>query len=170
MRCSYFIFFSIFYQVFEIREINNYFSNADVKVKMNNISWMYRGMLSSEQQPKRLSVMAHVLNILWFAISFMIVENHGKVSAYSLVDRPDVSNSSEEYGYYNIYNKIDSLQKSFQTLETNVQRKNNMLRQVLQSITEMDDNIEMSDENSKGTTTFQPVQKKGKFLLGIHTC
>ena len=114
--------------------------------------------------------MAHVLNILWFAVSFMIVENHGKVSAYSLVDRPDVSNSSEEYGYYNIYNKIDSLQKSFQTLETNVQRKNNMLRQVLQSITEMDDNIEMSDNSSQETTTFQPVQKKGKCLLGLHTC
>ena len=87
----------------------------------------------------------------------------GKVSANSLADRSDVSNSSEEYGYYNIYDKIDSLQTTFQTLETNMQRKNNMLRQVLQSFTEMDDNIEMSDQSSQGPTTIQPVQNKGKF-------
>ena len=103
--------------------------------------------------------MAQVLKNLWFvAVSFMIGE---KVNAYSLVDRSDVSNSSEEYGYYNIYDKIDSLQTTFQTLETNMQRKNNMLRQVLQSITEMDDTIEMSDHSRQGTTTIQPVQNKG---------
>ncbi|XP_078322073.1 uncharacterized protein LOC111112209 [Crassostrea virginica] len=97
--------------------------------------------------------MAQVFTILWFvAVSFMI---GGKVNAYSLVDQSNVSNSSEEYGYYNIYDKIDSLQKAFQTLETNVQRKNNILRQVLQSITEMDDNTEMSDESSQGTKTLQ---------------
>ena len=100
--------------------------------------------------------MDQLFKIVWFvAVSFMI---SGEVSAYSLADRSDVSNSSEEYGYYNIYDKIDSLQTAFQTVETNMQRKNNMLRQVLQSITEMDDNIEMSDESSQVTNTIQPVQ------------
>ena len=107
--------------------------------------------------------MDQLFKIVWFvAVSFMI---SGKVSAFSLADRSDVSNSSEEYGYYNIYDKIDSLQTAFQTVETNMQRKNNMLRQVLQSITEMDDNFEMSDQTSQGTTTIQPVQNKGKFKL-----
>ena len=107
--------------------------------------------------------MEQLFKIVWFvAVSFMI---GGKVNAYSLADRSDFSNSSEEYGYYNIYDKIDSLQKAFRTLEPNVQRKNNILRQVLQSITEMDDNIEMSDQSSQGPTTIQPVQKKGKFKL-----
>ena len=64
-----------------------------------------------------------------------------------------------------MYDKIDSLHTAFQTLKTNMQRKTNMLRQVLQSITEMDDNIEMSDQSSQGTTTIQPVQNKGKFKL-----
>ena len=107
--------------------------------------------------------MAQILKILWFvAVGFMI---GGKVNAYSLADRSDVSNSSEEYGYYNIYDKINSLQTTVQTLETNVQRKNNILRQILQSITEMDDNIEMSDQSSQVTTTIQPVQNKGKFKV-----
>ena len=93
---------------------------------------------------------------MWFvAFVFKIVE---KGSAYSLA----VSNSSEEYVYYNIYNKIDSMQKAFQTLETNVQRKNTMLRQILQPITTMDDNIEMSDQSSQVTKTVQPIQKNGK--------
>ena len=102
--------------------------------------------------------MIQILKYLWFiVVSFMI---GGKVSAYSLVDR---HNSSEEYGYYNIYNKIDSLQKAFQTLESNVQRKNNMLRQVLQSITEMNDTIEMSEERSQGPMIIQTIEKNGKF-------
>ena len=101
----------------------------------------------------------HFFNLLWFvAFVFMIGE---KGSAYSLA----VLNSSEEYGYYNIYNKIDSMQKAFQTLETNVQRKNNMLRQILQPITEMDDNIRMSDQSSQVTKTVQPLQKNGKFKM-----
>ena len=89
----------------------------------------------------------------------------GKVSAYSLVDRHNVSNSSEEYGYYNIYNKIDSLQKAFQTLETNGQKKNNILRQVLKSITEIDEHIEMSDERSQGPMVIQTIEKNGKFKV-----
>nr|XP_022295370.1 uncharacterized protein LOC111105386 [Crassostrea virginica] len=102
--------------------------------------------------------MMHFFNLLWFvAFVFMIGE---KGSAYSLA----VSNSSEEYGYYNIYNKIDSMQKAFQTLETNVQRKNNMLRQILQPITEMDDNIKMSDQSSQVTKTVQPLQKNDTFV------
>ena len=102
---------------------------------------------------------------MWFvAVSYMI---GGKVSAYSLADRSDVSNSSEEYGYFNtyMYDKIDSLHTAFQTLKTNMQRKNNMLRQVLQSITEMDDNFQIPDQSSQGTTKVQTVQNKGKFKL-----
>ncbi|XP_078321967.1 complement C1q-like protein 4 [Crassostrea virginica] len=51
------------------------------------------------------------------------------------------------------------MQKAFQTLETNVQRKNTMLRQILQPITKMNDNIEMSDQSSQETKTVQPLQK-----------
>ncbi|XP_078321678.1 uncharacterized protein LOC144621765 [Crassostrea virginica] len=102
--------------------------------------------------------MDQLFKIVWFVVVSFVIS--GEVSAYSLADRSAVSNSSEEYGYYNIYDKIDSLQTAFQTVETNMQRKNNMLRQVLQSITEMDDNIEMSDKSNEGTTTIQPVQNK----------
>ena len=101
----------------------------------------------------------HFFNLLWFVAFVFIIGEKG--SAYSLA----VSNSSEEYGYYNIYNKIDSMQKAFQALETNVQRKNNMLRQILQPITEMDDNIKMSDQSSQVTKTVQPLQKNGKFKM-----
>nr|XP_022295512.1 uncharacterized protein LOC111105483 [Crassostrea virginica] len=97
--------------------------------------------------------MLHFLNFVWCVAFVFIIGEKG--SAYSLA----VSNGSEEYGYYNIYNKIDSMQKAFQTLETNVQRKNNMLRQILQPITKMDDNIEMSDQSSQVTKTVQPLQK-----------
>ena len=104
--------------------------------------------------------MVQIVKCLWFIVVRFIIG--GKVSAYALADRSDVSNSSEEYGYYNIYNKIDCLQNAFQTLETNVQRKNNMLRQVLESITEMDDTIEMADERSQGTMVIQTMEKNGK--------
>ena len=103
--------------------------------------------------------MLHILNFVWFVAFVFIIGEKG--SAYSL----EVSNKSEEYGYYNIYNKIDSMQKAFQTLETNVQRKNNMLRQILQPITKMDDNIEMSDQSSQVTKTVQPLQRNGKFKM-----
>ena len=103
--------------------------------------------------------MLHFLNFVWFVVFVFIIGEKG--SAYSL----EVSNKSEEYGYYNIYNKIDSMQKAFQTLETNVQRKNKMLRQILQPITKMDDNIEMSDQSSQVTKTVQPLQRNGKFKM-----
>ncbi|XP_078321148.1 uncharacterized protein LOC111115354 [Crassostrea virginica] len=96
--------------------------------------------------------MFHILNFVWFVAFVFIIGVKGSASLA-------VSNSSEEYGYYNIYNKIDSMQKAFQTLETNVQRKNNMLRQILQPITKMDDNIEMSDQSSQVTKTVQPLQQ-----------
>ena len=102
--------------------------------------------------------MVHFLNFVWFVAFVFIIGVKGSASLA-------VSNSSEEYGYYNIYNKIDSMQKAFQTLETNVQRKNNMLRQILQPITEMDDNIKMSDQSSQVTKTVQPLQKNGKFKM-----
>ena len=102
--------------------------------------------------------MLHILNFVWFVAFVFINVEKGSVSLA-------VSNSSEEYGYYNIYKKIDSMQKAFQTLETNVQRKNNMLRQILQPITKMDDNIEMSDQSSQVTKTVQPLQQNGKLKM-----
>lgn len=70
-------------------------------------------------------------------------------SAFLLNDHANASVGHPDTGNYNIYSKIDALERTLQNLETNVREKtthsDTLMRQVLLTVTEMDAKIESSD-------------------------
>ena len=65
----------------------------------------------------------------------------------SLDRRTNVTRRTDNDTYYNIYTKINTLQKDLKSLETKLQTRTKLLRQVLRSVLEMDSNLEMSETN-----------------------
>lgn len=70
-------------------------------------------------------------------------------SAFLLNDHANASVGHPDTGNYNVYSKIDALERTLQNLETNVREKtthsDTLMRQVLLTVTEMDAKIESSD-------------------------
>ena len=58
----------------------------------------------------------------------------------SLDKRTRFAKRTDKDTYYNIYIKINALEKDLKNLETRLQKKNKLLRQVLQSVIEIDSN------------------------------
>ena len=71
-----------------------------------------------------------------------------RVESFLFNVHANVSGSPSDNGYYNIYSKIDYLERALQNLETSVQQKethmDTLLRQVLLTVNEMDAKIESS--------------------------
>lgn len=69
--------------------------------------------------------------------------------AFLLNDHANASVGHPDSGNYNIYSKIDALERSFQNLETTVREKtthsDTLMRQVLLTVTEMDVKMGASD-------------------------
>lgn len=69
--------------------------------------------------------------------------------AFLLNDHANASLGHPDSGNYNIYSKIDALERSFQNLETTVREKtthsDTLMRQVLLTVTEMDAKMGASD-------------------------
>ena len=63
--------------------------------------------------------------------------------------------------YYNIYTKINSLEKDLSNLETKLQKRTKLLRQVLRSVIEMDSNVGLLDKSPKKQTNLAS-KKNGK--------
>nr|XP_022309764.1 uncharacterized protein LOC111115354 [Crassostrea virginica] len=90
--------------------------------------------------------MSTLINLLWLVLVNVMVEY--RVESFLFNVHANVSGSPSDNGYYNIYSKIDSLERALQNLETSVQQKethmDTLLRQVLLTVNEMDAKIESS--------------------------
>ena len=90
--------------------------------------------------------MSTLVNLLWLVLVNVMVEY--RVESFLFNGHANVSGSPLDNGYYNIYSKIDYLERALQNLETSVQQKethmDTLLRQVLLTVNEMDAKIESS--------------------------
>ena len=95
---------------------------------------------------KHVTMMPRFVNLLWLVFANAIIGS--KVESFLFNGHANVSGSPLDNGYYNIYSKIDYLEKALQNLETSVQQKethmDTLLRQVLLTVNEMDVKIESS--------------------------
>lgn len=80
---------------------------------------------------------------------FLVILTTTFSRAFLLNDHANASVSHPDSGNYNIYSKIDALERSFQNLETTVREKtthsDTLMRQVLLTVTEMDAKMGASD-------------------------
>ena len=84
-----------------------------------------------------------------------------RVGANSLDKRTSFAKRANKDTYYNIYTKINAQEKDLKKLKTRLQKKNKLLRQVLQSVKEMDSNLELPDKSLKKQTNL--ASKKNVF-------
>ena len=64
----------------------------------------------------------------------------------------NVAKRTNNNTYYNIYTKINTLEKDLSNLETKLQKRTKLLRQVLRSVIEMDSNVGLLDKSPKKQT------------------
>lgn len=80
---------------------------------------------------------------------FLVILTTTFSGAFLLNEHANASVGHSDSGSYNIYSKIDALERSFQNLETTVREKtthsDTLMRQVLLTVTEMYAKIEASD-------------------------
>lgn len=95
---------------------------------------------------KRLTIMSISQTRLLFCLVILTTTFS---SAFLLNEHANASVGHPDSGNYNIYSKIDALEKSLQILETTVREKtthsDTLMRQVLLTVNEMDTKIESSD-------------------------
>lgn len=84
-----------------------------------------------------------------FLLLFLVLLITTEAVAFLLNGNKNASAGSPDNGYYNIYSKIDVLERSLQNLEMTVREKtthsDTLMRQVLLTVTEMDDKLDSSD-------------------------
>lgn len=80
---------------------------------------------------------------------FLVILTTTFSGAFLLNDHANASVGHPDSGNYNIYSKIEALERSFQNLETTVREKtthsDTLMRQVLLTVTEMDAKMGASD-------------------------
>ena len=104
-------------------------------------------------------MMSQLLRFLWCIAFIMMAEI--LVKGHPIADQS--SNITEDNGYYNIYSKIDSLEKSLQNLQTGVKNRNKLLQQVFLAIAEFDADPAMTDVDLK-SLVLQTKSKNGNFI------
>ena len=90
-----------------------------------------------------------------------------RVAANSLDKRTRFAKRTDKNTYYNIYAKINALEKDLKNLETRLQKKNKLLRQVLQSVLE-DSNLELPDKSLKKQTDLASKKNGNVFSQKIN--
>ena len=65
----------------------------------------------------------------------------GSCGEHSVDRRANVVKRADNDTYYNIYTKINTLEKYVSNLETKLQTRTKLLRQVLKSVLELDSNL-----------------------------
>nr|XP_022310183.1 uncharacterized protein LOC111115653 [Crassostrea virginica] len=96
----------------------------------------------------------------------------GSCGEHSLDRRANVVKRSDKNTYYNIYTKINAMETDLKNLETKLQKRTKLLRQVLQSVLEMDSNIGLPDKNQKNQTNLTSKENAVGFttyLYGSYT-
>ena len=87
----------------------------------------------------------------------------GSCGEHSLDKRANVVKRSDNDTYYNIYTKINTLEKYVSNLETKLQTRTKLLRQVLKSVLELDSNLGLPKKNLK-KENIQASKKNGNFF------
>nr|XP_022305015.1 uncharacterized protein LOC111112022 isoform X2 [Crassostrea virginica] len=95
--------------------------------------------------------------LLFLAVCLIIGD---RVAANSLDKRTSFAKRTDKDTYYNIYTKINALEKDLKNMETRLQKKNKLLRQVLQSVLE-DSNLELPDKSLKKQTNLASKKNVG---------
>ena len=103
--------------------------------------------------------MSQLMRFLWCIAVIMMAGI--PVRGHPIADQS--SNNTEDNGYYNIYSKIDSLEKSLQNLQTGVNNRNKLLQQVFLAIAEFDADPAMTDVDLK-SLVLQTTSKNGNFI------
>ena len=110
-----------------------------------------------------LTMTPFVKCLLSIAVCLMIGNTFG---TNSLDKRTSFAKRSDTDTYYNIYTKINALEKNLKILETRLQKKNKLLRQVLQSVIETDSNPGFPVKTLKKQNILES-KKNGNGLLKI---
>ena len=104
-------------------------------------------------------MMSQLMRFLW-CIAFIMMAGI-LVGGHPIADQ--TSNNTEDNGYYNIYSKIDSLEKNLHNLQTRVKNRNKLLQQVFLAIAELDNDPAMTDMDLK-SLILQTKSKNGNFI------
>lgn len=95
---------------------------------------------------KSLTTMSPPQAFIW---SCLVILTTKESSAFLINDHTNASVGHPDNDNYNIYSKIDALERTLQSLETTVQEKtthsDTLMRQVLLTITEMEVKMKTSD-------------------------
>ena len=105
--------------------------------------------------------MTPFVKCLMFTVVCLLIG--GSCSEHSLDRRANVVKRSDKDTYYNIYTKINAMEKDLKNLETKLQKRTKLLRQVLQSVIEVDSNLGLSDKNLKNERKLAP-ENNGNFF------
>lgn len=85
--------------------------------------------------------------LLFLVVGLMI---GGSCGEHSLDRRANVAKRSDnDTTYYNIYTKINTLEKYVSNLETKLQKRAKLLQKLLKSVVEIDGNIGLSEKSPK---------------------
>ena len=92
--------------------------------------------------------MTTLLTFLLFLVVGLMIG--GSCGEHSLDRRANVAKRSDnDTTYYNIYTKINTLEKYVSNLETKLQKRAKLLQKLLRSVVEIDDNIGLSEKSPK---------------------
>ena len=99
--------------------------------------------------------------LLFLVVGLMI---GGSCDEHSLDRRANVVKRADNDTYYNIYTKINTLEKYVSNLETKLQTRTKLLRQVLKSVLELDSNKGLPEKSSKNQN-IQTSKRNGNLFL-----
>ena len=105
--------------------------------------------------------MTPFVKCLMFTVVCLLIE--GSCSEHSLDRRAHVVKRTDKNTFYNIYSKINAMEKDLKNMETKLQKRTKLLQQVLQSVLEMDSNLGLPDKNKKKQTDLAS-KKNGNFF------
>ena len=91
--------------------------------------------------------MTPFVKFLMFTVVCLMIG--GICGEHSLDRRANVVKGTDKNTYYNIYSKINAMEKDLKNMETTLQKRTKLLRHVLQSVIEVDSNLGLSDKNLK---------------------
>lgn len=108
-----------------------------------------------------------------FLWSCLVILTTTESSAFLINDHTNASVGHPDNDNYNIYSKIDALERTLQNLETRVQEKtthsDTLMRQVLLTVTEMEVKMKTSDFQLQNMSlqTEKPGNSSGKYQILI---
>ncbi|XP_078321743.1 uncharacterized protein LOC144621791 [Crassostrea virginica] len=91
--------------------------------------------------------MTTFVTFLFFLVVGLMIG--GSCGEHSLDRRANVAKRSDNDTYYNIYTKINTLEKYVSNLETKLQKRTKLLQKLLRSVVEIDGNIGLPEKSPK---------------------